>query len=183
MQDAYKEIAPRLRGLRDALDLSAAELAEKVGVSEEMVRKYESGTEEIPVSYLMNVGQACGVDLPVLISGQEAHLTEFSLVRKGQGLSVDRRKTYDYRNLAYQFHGSRMEPFLVTVPPKTEDELSWSEHPGQEFIYLLEGELEIRLSDKVLVLNPGDSLYFASRARHALRGLNGKQAVFLDVII
>lgn len=183
MEDAYKQIAPRLRGLRDALDLTVEALANKIGVTADEVRLYESATAEIPVGYLLKVAQACQVDLTSLISGEDAHLRNYALVRKGEGLSVDRRKTYDYRDLAAKFKGRRMEPFLITVPFKEEGELSFNHHAGQEFMYVLEGRLEVRLDQKVLTLAPGDSLYFDSKTPHALRGLDGKQAVFLDVIL
>ncbi len=183
MEDAYKQIAPRLRGLRDALDLSVDALANKAGVPADEVRLYESGGTEIPVGFLLKVAQACQVDLTTLISGDEAHLRNYALVRAGEGLSVVRRKSYDYRDLAAKFKGRRMEPFLITVPPKEERDLSFNQHSGQEFMYILEGRLEVRLDQKVLVLGPGDSLYFDSKTPHALRGLDGKPAVFLDVIL
>ncbi|MBL3581297.1 helix-turn-helix domain-containing protein [Oleidesulfovibrio alaskensis] len=178
----YREIAPRLLGLRDAVGFSAEELAQKVGVTSQVVERYESGEVEIPVSYLTDVARACGVDLTALVSGGDAHLHDFTLVRKGEGLAVERRKDYDYRNLASRMTGRRMEPFMVRVPPKAESDLSWNEHSGQEFIYMLEGRLEIWLESKRNVLEPGDSIYFESRIPHALRALDGADAVFLDVI-
>ncbi|HCO11694.1 MAG TPA: DNA-binding protein [Desulfonauticus sp.] len=178
----YVEIAKRLRGLRDALDLSVQDLAAKTGFTVEEIENYERGDREIPVSFLHEVAKACGVDLTVLISGAEAHLQNYSLVKKGKGLSVERRKDYDYKSLAYKFIGRRMEPFLIKVRPKKEEELSFNSHPGQEFIYMLKGKLEISLEDKKIVLEPGDSFYFSSRIPHALRALEG-EAEFLDVII
>ena len=183
MEQAYKEIAPRLAGLRDALDLDVEALAAKLGVAAETVAAYESGTIEIPVSYLFKVAQECGVDLTVLISGGEAHLRSHSLVKKGGGLSVERRKDYDYKSLAYKFTGRRMEPFLIRVPPKREDQLKLVTHAGQEFIYMQEGKLEVTLDANKVVLEPGDSLYFSSHTPHALRALSDEDAVFIDVII
>ncbi len=183
MQDAYKEIAPRLIGLRDALNLTVEDLARMIGVESAEVARYESGEVEIPVGYLMKVAQACETDLTVLISGNESHLKSYSLVKKGQGLSVERRKDYDYRHLAFKFTGRKMEPFLITVPPKDESQLSFNSHAGQEFIHVLEGKLELRIGEKVEILSPGDSIYFASRNPHSLRGLDGASAKFLDVII
>ncbi|MFW6323771.1 MAG: helix-turn-helix domain-containing protein [Desulfovibrionales bacterium] len=183
MQKPYEEIAPRLRALREALNLEADDLAARAGVTAEKVLSYESGESEIPVSYLYLAAQACGVDLTVLLSGGDAHLKEYSLVRSGKGLSVERRKDYQYKSLAYRFTHRRMEPFLVTVPPKEEQDLTYNSHPGQEFIHLLDGSLEIRIGENVLTLEPGDSLYFNSHLPHALRGLDGKEARFLDVIL
>lgn len=183
MEQAYKEIAPRLAGLRDALGLTVQETADRLGMDQEKVAAYESGNVEIPVSYLFKVAQEFGVDLTVLISGGEAHLTSHSLVRKGEGLSVERRKDYDYKSLAYRFTGRKMEPFLIRVPPKEASEMHTAEHPGQEFIHLLAGRLEITLDGRPVVMEPGDSLYFDSQTPHALRALDGKDAEFLDVII
>lgn len=183
MENAYKEIAPRLVGLRDAMDMSLEEMASRVGVEAELVEKYESGKEEIPVGYLLQVAQACGVDLTSLVSGGDAHLRSHCLVKKGKGLSVERRKDYDYKDLAYRFTGAKMKPFMIRVPAKSEDELSFNRHSGQEFVYMLEGRLELRLGDKVLELEEGDSIYFDSQNPHAMRGLDGKEAVFLDVIL
>lgn len=177
-----KEIAPRLFGLRDAVGMSPEELATAAGVSVETVLGYESGDVEIPVSYLADVAHICGVDVTALISGGEAHLDDFTLVRAGEGLRVDRRKDYTYQNLAAQMVNRRMEPFLVRVPCKAEDELHFNEHNGHEFIYLLEGTLELRLNERILVMNVGDSVYFDSRIPHALRGLNSIEVVMLDVI-
>lgn len=183
MEDAYKDIAPRLAGLRDAMDLSVEAMAETLGVAPDVVERYESGSVEIPVGYLLKVSQATGVDLTVLISGGESHLRHYSLVKKGEGLSVERRKDYDYKNLAYRFAGRKMEPFLIRVPPKEREQTTVVTHSGQEFIHMLEGRLEIRLGDAFEVLEPGDSLYFDSQTPHALRGMDGREAVFLDVIL
>lgn len=179
----YVHIAPRLRGLREALDLSPEKMAQRLETTVDKVLLYESGTAEIPVSHLFQAAKACGVDLTALLSGGEAHLHNHALVRAGKGMSVDRRKDYAYKSLAFSFTGRRMEPFLVTVPPKTKAELTFTEHAGQEFIYMLSGRLEISLGSTQLVLEPGDSLYFTSRTPHALRGLDNADAVFLDMIV
>ena len=182
-EQAYVEIAARLRGLRDALGLEPSDLAAQIDVPVESVSAYESGKDEIPVGYLYAIAKTFNVDLSVLISGSEAHLNTFCLVRSGRGMSVDRRKDYDYKNLAYKFQGRKMEPFLIEAPPKSQSELHFNEHPGQEFIYILEGRLELTLGDQVVVLNEGDSIYFMSRTPHALRGLDDRTARFLDVLI
>jgi quercetin dioxygenase-like cupin family protein len=176
------EIAPRLRGLREACGFSIEEMAALTHVTPQDVKTYESAEHEIPVSFLKDVAHACKVDLTVLISGSEAHLRGYTVVRKGEGLSVKRRKDYDYWSLASRLIGRTMEPFIVRVPPKEEKELIFTTHQGQEFIYMLEGRLEIWLDQKREILKPGDSLYFNSTIAHALRGLAGTDAVFLDII-
>ncbi len=179
----HKEIAPRLLALRESVGLTQVELAKKISAAPELVASYESGNTEIPVSYLMDVAHVCGVDLTALLSGEQAHLQSYSIVRKGEGLSVSRRKDYDYRNLASRFTGRLMEPFLVRVPPKKREDVTLIAHKGQEFSYLLEGRLEIHLKEDIMVMEPGDCIYFSSNIPHGLRGLDDKEAVFLSVII
>ena len=177
-----KEIAARLRGLRDAMDWSEDELAAKVKVDPGLVREYERGEVDIPVSFLTDVAHASGVSLTELITGADAHLHNYAITRKGQGLSVQRRKDYDYWNLAARMDERIMEPFLVRVPPKEQKDLSFNAHNGQEFIYMLEGRLELWLDNKAHILEPGDCIILDSRIPHALRGLDGKDALFLDVL-
>ena len=182
-QELYKEVAPRLVGLRESLGLSHAELAQKIGATEELVADYEKGDREIPVSYLMDVSHACGVSLTELLSGEDAHLQNYTVVRNGEGLSVTRRKDYDYKNLAFRMTDRQMEPFLIRVPSKAREEVTLIAHKGQEFSYILEGRLELHLDKDIVVLEPGDSVYFSSTIPHGLRGLDGKDVVFVSVII
>lgn len=179
---AYKEMAPRIVGLRESLGFSQLDLASKLGVSLEQFALYESGTTEIPVSFMMDLANLSGIDLTDLISGGGAHLQEYTMVKHGHGLAIDRRKDYTYQSLASRLIGRRMEPFLVVVPPKTVEELNFTSHKGQEFIYVLEGRLELWLEKKALILEKGDSLYFRSRIPHALRALDDKNASFIDVL-
>ena len=181
--EQYKDIAPRLVGLREGIGWTVTEMADLLGLPEEKVALYESGTVEIPVGYMLDVSRLCRVDLTTLISGREPHLKSYSVVRKDEGYKVDRRKDYDYKSLGYKFAGREMEPFLITVPPKSGEEMVETAHRGQEFIYVLEGRLEVRLGEETIAVEPGDSLYFNSETPHALRGLDGKEVKFLDVIL
>ena len=180
---AYKEIAPRLFGLRESLGLSHTELAEKIQASPDLVLLYEKGETEIPVSYLMDVAHICGVNLTELLSGDKAHLHSYTIVRSGEGQSISRRKDYGYKNLAARFSDRLMEPFLVRVPPKEREQVTLISHKGQEFSYMLEGRLELHLGEEIRILEAGDSVYFCSSIPHGLRGLDGKEAVFVSVII
>ena len=176
-------IASRIKGLREALGLSSEQLAETTGVPASVILGYESGANEVPVSFLYKLAKSTGVDLMALVTGSEAKLHQYSLVRRGEGLEVTRRKAYQYRSLAYRFNRPGMEPFLVTVPPKEPGEVTFNEHLGEEFIFMVQGRMEVTLGHEALVLGPEDSLYFSSSIPHAMRALDGKDAVFLDVII
>jgi quercetin dioxygenase-like cupin family protein len=108
----------------------------------------------------------------------------FTVTRKGQGISVERRKQYKYQSLASNFINKKAEPFIVTVEPKPKGAaVQTNAHPGQEFNYVLEGSLKFIIRDQEFVLEAGDSIYFDSSCEHAMIALGGKPARFLAIIM
>jgi len=124
------------------------------------------------------------MELAALLSGEQPKLHIFSVVRKGKGISVDRRKQYAYENLAYNFIHKKVEPFIVTVMPVSEGQKTeFNSHPGQEFNYVLEGTLQLTVDGHEIVLAEGDSVYFDSGYQHAMKALNNMPSRFLAIIV
>ncbi|MEG1990966.1 MAG: transcriptional regulator, partial [Christensenella sp.] len=94
---------------------------ELTGKSAEEYREYEAGEKDFSFSFLYTLANRFGVDITELLTGDNAKLKTFSLVRKGEGLKMERRKAYKYQHLAPIFKNRVMEPFLVTVEPKDVD--------------------------------------------------------------
>jgi transcriptional regulator with XRE-family HTH domain len=183
MEEQIRQIAERLRGLREVMDATVEDVAIACGITIEQYLGYESGKIDIPVSVLHNISRKYGIELTVLLTGQEPHMHSYSLVRKNQGIGVERTKAYKYQSLAYSFINRKAEPFLVTVEPKPEaTQISLNTHPGQEFNYILNGRLRINLGGKEMILEEGDSLYFDSGLPHGMLSLDGKECQFLAVI-
>lgn len=184
MPTEIKEISERMRALREISGFSCDDMAIKLGIPAEEYIKYESGEADIPISILFKLSDEFHVELTALLTGKEPKLQSYSLVRKGKGLDVERRKAYQYNNLAFNFINKKAEPFLVTVEPLPDDSpIPRNSHPGQEFNYVLEGSLKILLNQHVVVLNEGDSLYFDSSIPHGMQALNNKTAKFLAIIL
>ena len=139
MSVANREIAERLRAIRELSEISAEELASKIGMDASKYKKYESGEADIPVSILYDVTNLLEVSMTELLTGGSAKLHMYSLVRKDRGIAVDRNKEYIYQNLAYSFAGRKIEPLLVTIPVAAEDEPL--KHPPGARIPLLLGRL------------------------------------------
>lgn len=179
-----KQIAERLKGLRDSLELSQEEMAAECGVSTETLQKYESGDYDIPVSFLQRLASRKGVELAALLFGEEPKMSSYYITRNGKGKKVERTKAYSYRDLASGFRQRNMAPFLVTIAP--EHTAGTVHHPnhhdGQEFNYVLEGEVEITIGKKVSILHAGDSVMFDSTIPHALRSIGDKDAKIIAVI-
>ncbi|MBQ7988822.1 MAG: helix-turn-helix transcriptional regulator [Bacteroidaceae bacterium] len=183
MTEDIKQIGQRLKGLRDVLDIEASEVAALCGITTEQYEKMERGESELSVANLQKIAREYQVDLDVLLFGEEPHMSNYFLTRRGQGLSVERRKAYHYESLASGFRGRKAEPFIVTVSPKPDDAPRESNaHPGQEFNLVFEGTLELTIGEKVLTLNVGDSIYFDATQPHGMRALEGKPVKFLAII-
>jgi quercetin dioxygenase-like cupin family protein len=119
----------------------------------------------------------------VISAGKEA----FSIVRAGEresfsrfGKSKMQSRGYEYQSLAPNKKDRTMEPFIVTLNPASHDELS--SHDGQEFIYVLEGEMEVIVEDHHDVLKPGDSIYYDSSTMHLVKAHGDKPAKILAVL-
>jgi transcriptional regulator with XRE-family HTH domain len=184
MPEKIKNIASRVKELREIAGISAETLAHEFNIPRETYLEYESGEADIPVGFLYKIAQRFRVELTDLITGESPRLHMYALTRKGQGISVERRKQYNYEGLAYNFIHKKAEPFLVTVDPADPGEaVSFNSHPGQEFTYLLEGTMKIIIHDHELVLNEGDSLFFDSSVSHGMQAMNNKPARFLAIIL
>lgn len=183
MEEAIKQIGERLKGLRDALDLTVDEVAQTCGVSKEKYEQMEAGETELSVSTLQKIAKAYGIELDALMFGEEPHMSSYFLTRRGKGLSVERRKAYQYQSLASGFRGRKADPFIVKVDPKPDDTfLQKNSHPGQEFDMVLGGRMELTIGNKVLTLDKGDSIIFDSTQPHCMRALDGKTVTFLAII-
>ena len=184
MTEQLQLIAARIKELREISGISVESFALEMKVDRELLLSYESGKTDIPVGFLYEVAHRFKMELSALLSGDQPKLHVYSVVRKGKGLNVDRRKQYNYENLAYNFIHKRVEPFLVTVAPDTDHKLpEFNSHPGQEFNYVLEGSLLVIVDGHEIQLNEGDSIYFDSSYRHAMKAMNDKQASFLAIVI
>lgn len=182
MNEQIRQIAMRLAGLRDALDLSVEEMAAKAGVPADDIRLYESGTSDIPMSFLCSVAQACGVETSTLVSGAEPHSQSFYLTRKGTGPSVERVSAYKYNDLASGFKNAKSTPFEVTVEPNDKP-MHLNTHAGQEFNLVLEGTLMLQIAGTNLILTEGDSIYFDATKPHGMKAMNNAKVRFLAIII
>ena len=184
MDDQIKQIAERLRGLREVLDLTPEEVAEDCQLNLEAYLAMESGEKDISVSALQQIARKYSISLDALMFGEEPKMSSYFLTRWGTGVSVERTKAYKYESLASGFCKRMADPFVVTVEPKPEGTpLYVNSHPGQEFNWVLEGRLLLSINGKELILNPGDSLYFDSALPHGMKALDGKTVKFLAVIM
>lgn len=175
-----EQIAARVRELRDILDIDADTVAKNIGVSREVYDSYESAKCDIPVGKLYAIATELGVDATVLLLGDEPRMVDYTIVRQGKGLDVERYAGYKFTSLAFNYVDREMEPMIVTLDP-TDDHHEPVTHAGQEFNMVLEGTVAVSLNGNEYILRAGDSIYFNPALPHSQRAI-GTVAKFLTVI-
>ena len=118
MDEQLKQIGERLKGLRDVLDLTAQEVADTVGISLDKYEKIEAGEVDITISNLMKIAHKYGISAEELMFAEAPHMKSYFVVRKGQGMSVERTKAYKYQSLVSGFVNHKADVFIVTVEPE-----------------------------------------------------------------
>lgn len=182
MDDQIKQIAERLCGLREVLELTAEDIARECDLSAEEYRLAETGEYDISVSMLQKIARQYGISLDALMFGEEPKMSSYFLTRAGKGTSIERTKAYKYQSLAAGFINRSADPFIVTVEPN-EQPIHYNSHNGQEFNLVLEGRMMLCIEGKELILNEGDSIFFNSKLPHGMKALDGKTVRFLAVIM
>lgn len=184
MQERIREIADRIRELRELSGFSTEEIAGRLKIPADQYTRYEQGQADIPASLLFELAAVFQVELGLLLTGEEPRMHFYSVTRRNKGTSVERREAYRYQNLAANFIHAKAEPFLVTVDPKPAGVIPpKNAHPGQEFDYMLEGRMRIYIRDREIELEAGDSIYFDSGCPHCMCALDNRPARFLAVIL
>ncbi|MDR1810304.1 MAG: XRE family transcriptional regulator [Prevotella sp.] len=177
-------IGQRLVGLREAVGLSIEEFAQSCDLSAEELKEYEAGAKELSVSVLKRIAQKYNIDVTTLMFGDEPRMNSYFITRKDKGATIKRVEHYKYEALAAGFNGRKADVFVVTVEPCPDDApIHLSIHSGQEFNLILEGKMLIRLHEKDIVLDEGDSIYFDASQPHGMKALNGKRVKFLAVVL
>jgi transcriptional regulator with XRE-family HTH domain len=174
-----------IRELRLKDNLTIAEVAAQAGISRGMVSKIENGQVSTSLEMLSKIAQALGVSLAHLFRHYNMPSGGAQLVKSGEGMEVVRRGTrrgHTYHLLAYdQGPKKTFEPFLITMDDASEVFPTF-EHPGTEFIHMLEGRIEYRHGQHTYMLERGDSLTFRGDIPHGPERLLELPIHFLSII-
>ena len=171
MDYSLKEVAGRIKGLREAKGYTQAELAKLCGVSAEKFAVLEEGNTDFSFTFIYKCAKACGVEVVDLLEGTSTTLRSFAITRKGEGLKIVKQHGVEYNNLAPKFKEKMAEPFLVKFPYIAEEQnapMELHSHKGQEFDVIVKGSLKVQIGDHVDLLNEGDSIFYNSLIPHGM---------------
>lgn len=186
MENEIMETAERIKDLREILEIETAEMATYLGMTNEEYLAHENGETDFSFTFLHKCAQKFKVDIVELLTGENPHLSFFTVTRCGQGLDIKRRKGFTYQHMAANLKGKLIEPFIVTSPYNEQDqqkEIALSTHEGQEFDIVLKGTLKVRMEDHFVVLNEGDAIMYDSGHGHGMIATGGTDCKFLAVVV
>lgn len=180
------EIATRIRGMREILGWSEADMAEKTGLTQEEYAAYEGGGVDLPFTFIHNCALAFGMELTELLEGREPNLSSYTVTRRGEGEDTAREAGILIRNLAPRFRSKIAEPYWVRYEydEKLQHQpIHLTRHSGQEFDLILRGHLKVQVGDHTEVLREGDSIYYDSATPHGMIAVDGEDCVFCAVVL
>ena len=185
-QNPLMEIALRIREMREIMGLTEAEMAEKTQVSPETYAAYETGAVDLPFTFIHKCALAFGIEITDLLEGYSAHLSSYTVTRKGRGVTTARERGIQIQHLAPMFRGKMAEPYWVKydyLPELQHRPIHMTTHSGQEFDLIVSGTLKVQVGDHVELLNEGDSIFYDSSTPHGMIAVDGQDCVFLAVVL
>ena len=165
MENIIKDVADRIRETRLICEISEEEMAKCTGVSLEAYKELEAGNADFSFTFIYKCAARLGVDTTDLLKGSSPTLKSYSITRAGGGLPIARRKGFRYNNLAPLFKNKIAEPFIVKAKCSLEEmagTIKLSHHEGQEYDYVLSGQLKVVVDGHTELHKPGDSIYYDS---------------------
>lgn len=172
-RDEVKElqIGMKVRRLRQEKRMTLQDLADATGLSKPLLSQVENEQVIPPLATLLRIAKALGAALHSFFQEEETRKCIF--VRAGESRKMIRRSghgdatpPYDYHSLAYGKKGSSLEPFLVEFEAREMSPELMVSHEGEEFLFLLEGELIFHYGEQIMRMRPGDSVCYDSSEPH-----------------
>lgn len=184
--EKLKEVALRIKEMREIIGISESEMAEKTEVTIDEYRNYEAGLADFPFSFIHKCAGIFGIGITDLLEGQSAKLSSYTITRKGQGHETAREDGIQIQNLAPLFRKKIAEPYWVRYeyrPELQDKDIHLTRHSGQEFDFVLSGRLKVQIGDHIEYLSEGDSIYYNSSTPHGMIAVDGRDCLFLAFVL
>ena len=181
-------IGRAVKEFRHKKQITLQDLAARTGIPKSVLAEIENGDVVPPVATLLKLAKAFNVGMASFFE-EEATGMKISVTRSGERTRIKRRPhhhegevDYIYESLETHKTDKHMEPLLVEFQPLDTGDMVFTNHEGEEFVFVLEGRLEFRTDDRVEILEPGDTIYFESEINHSFRSLDEKPARAIAVV-
>jgi transcriptional regulator with XRE-family HTH domain len=184
-----KIVGKRIKALRESKSIDLAEMAERTGLDVEQIVRIEEDKDLPSLAPLIKIARVLGVRLGTFLDDQDALgpvVSRKKNYKGGVSFSTNQTASHthmDYFSLAADKSGRHLEPFIIQVAPNEENtNFQLSSHEGEEFIFCLEGILEITYGNDTYILEEGDSIYYDSIVAHHVHAADSQGARILAVV-
>lgn len=186
LEEKIREMAGRIRALREIVGLSTAEMAEKTDVEEAEYIACEAGRQDLNFAFLYRCAQALGVDVTDIIEGTGPRLSSYTVTRRGEGQKIEQAHGMIYYNLAAAFKNRIAEPLFVcsVYSEKAQHrDIELTTHIGQECDIIVSGTLKVQVGEHIEILRAGDSIYYDSATPHGMIATEGADCLFYAIVL
>ncbi|MBQ3557139.1 MAG: AMP-binding protein [Oscillospiraceae bacterium] len=185
-QTQLMDVAMRIREMREIFGYSVEDMAQKTELTVDTYSLYESGTVDLPFTFMHKCAKIFGVEITVLLEGQSAKLSGYTVTRRGRGLTTASEDGITIQDMAPMFRKKLATPYWVTYQYSAELQdkpIHTVTHAGQEFDLVIKGSMRIRVGDHEEILHEGDSIFYKSSTPHGMIAIDGQDCVFLAMIM
>ncbi len=181
-----KEMAGRIKELREIEGFTTAQMAEKTDVSESEYIACENGESDLNFAFIYRCALAFNVDVTSIIEGSTPKLTNYVFTKAGKGQKIEKAHGMTYYNLAAAFKNRIAEPLFVRSTYDADAEkkdIELTTHAGQELDIVIEGKLKVQVGEHSEVLGAGDSIYYDSSTPHGMIAVEGSDCTFYAIVL
>ncbi|MBQ5607934.1 MAG: AMP-binding protein [Oscillospiraceae bacterium] len=181
-----KEIAARIRDLREISGISQEEMANRTGVSLEEYRCCEEGKKDLSIAFLYRCVLILDVDMGDLLEGHSPKLRSYALTRKGEGQRIEEAHHMVGYNLASGFRNRIALPLYMELnyrPGAQTEDMELTSHEGQECDIVIRGHMRIQIGEHFETLHPGDCIYYDSSTPHGMIAVDGEDCAFYAIVL
>ncbi len=181
-----ERVALRIREMRQILGYTTAQMASFTDLTEEAYVEYESGTVDLPFTFMHKCAKVYGIEITDILEGQGAKLSGYTITRRGEGLTTASEDGITIQDMAPLFRQKLATPYWVTYEYSEELQklpINTVTHAGQEFDLVIKGAMRIRIGDREEILREGDSVFYKSSTPHGMIAIDGSDCVFLAMIM
>ena len=181
-----KEIAGRIRELRQITGISAEEMARRTDMTVEEYLQCENGNRNLSIAFLYRCTLSFGVDMGDLLEGNSPKLRSYALTRKGEGQRIEEAHHMIGFNLAAGFRNRIALPLYMELSYRENAEnepIELVTHEGQECDIVIRGHMKIQIGSKSEILHPGDCIYYDSGTPHGMIAVDGEDCAFYAIVL
>ena len=186
MDFKIREVAQRIRELREVSGFTVEEMAQRTNLSVDEYMQCEAGNRNLSIAFLYRCTLSFGVDFGDLLEGHSPKLRSYDLTRKGEGQRIEEAHHMIGYNLAADFRNRIALPLYMEMkyrPGAEYEDIELVTHEGQECDIVIRGHMKIQIGSRTEILHAGDTIYYDSSTPHGMIAVDGEDCAFYAIVL